>query len=220
MSTDLSDLTERAEAEFLDLFEAGPVHVRWDELPPQVGDRAPDAELHDQHGDERRLSEFWADGPALVLFWRHFGCGCGVERAARFADEYESYVDAGANVVIVAQGEPARAAAYAEEHGIGCPILSDPERETYAAYGLLDFQPAQVLQGAPEPILALDPDAAAEFAESRRESGRPLVDSPWQRPGEFVVDADGALRLTYRYQYCEGYPDPEVLRTAIRQAAD
>ncbi|MCJ2532042.1 MAG: hypothetical protein LN413_07070 [Candidatus Thermoplasmatota archaeon] len=44
------------------------------------------------------------------------------------------------------------------------------------------------------------------------------MDSPWQRPGEFVVDRGGILRLTYRYQYCEEYPDPRVLVTAIRAA--
>ena len=120
-------------------------------------------------------------------------------------------------MVIIGQAEPARAKAYAEEHGLECPILCDPDREAYAAYGLLDFQPAQVLQGAPQPLLDLDREAVEEFAASRREAGRPLVDSPWQRPGEFVVDIAGTLALTHRYQYCEDYPDPEVLRIAIRQ---
>jgi hypothetical protein len=42
------------------------------------------------------------------------------------------------------------------------------------------------------------------------------VDSPWQMPGEFVVDGDGIIRLAYRYQYCEDWPDPRVLTAAVR----
>lgn len=220
VSEDIETLLNDAEAEFLDLFVAGPERIRWEELPPQVGDPAPDRALLDQHGDPVRLSAYWADHPALVVFWRHFGCGCGLERAERFVDEYDGYVDAGANVVIVGQGEPVRAEAYATEHGITCPILSDPDRKVYEAYGLLDLLPAQVLQGAPQPLLELSRDAVEELAADRRDSGRPLVDSPWQQPGEFVIDRDGTLRLTYRYQYCEDYPDPSVLETAIQLATD
>jgi hypothetical protein len=35
-------------------------------------------------------------------------------------------------------------------------------------------------------------------------------------PGEFVVDGDGIIRLAYRYQYCEDWPDPRVLTAAVR----
>ncbi len=58
-----------------------------------------------------------------------------------------------------------------------------------------------------------------KLAGTRRKMGRPLVDSPWQLPGEFVVDISGIIRLAYRYQYCENYPDPRVLVAAIREAS-
>ena len=44
-----------------------------------------------------------------------------------------------------------------------------------------------------------------------------IVDSPWQMPGEFVVDASGTIRVAYRYQYCEDFPDPRVLTAALRE---
>lgn len=75
-----------------------------------------------------------------------------------------------------------------------------------------------MLQGAPQPLLELDREAIEELAADRRDSGRPLVDSPWQQPGEFVIGRSGEVCLTYRYQYCEDYPDPSVLRTAISEA--
>ena len=57
-----------------------------------------------------------------------------------------------------------------------------------------------------------------EVAERKRDEGLPQVDNPWRQPGEFVVDEDGVLRLTYRYQYCRDFPDPRVLLTAIRES--
>jgi hypothetical protein len=38
-------------------------------------------------------------------------------------------------------------------------------------------------------------------------------------PGEFVVDRAGVIRLAYRYQYCEDFPNPLVLTTAIQLTA-
>lgn len=220
MSNSFDTLVKQAEAEWFEMFTAGPSNTRLDELPPQVGDKAPDLELLNQNGEPVRLSEFWDDNPALVLFWRHFGCGCGFERAERLSGEYDSYVEAGAEVVAIGEGEPARARAYGDEYDLPCPMLSDPAREAYAAYGLGDFQPAEVLHGAPDVFFDFDPDAASELAAERREGGDPLVDNPWQQPGEFVVNTDGTIELTYRYQYCEDYPKPDVLRTALEQAAN
>lgn len=37
------------------------------------GDAAPDGQCLDKSGQERRLSEFWQEGPVLLTFLRHFG---------------------------------------------------------------------------------------------------------------------------------------------------
>jgi peroxiredoxin len=208
-----------AEEEFLDLFARGPAADRWSELPPQAGDPAPDLRLPDSTGTERSLSEFWSDGPALLLFWRHYGCGCGVDRAERLHEELGGYVDAGANVAVIGQAEPERSAAYAEEHGIECPVLCDPDYRVYSAYGLNEGQVSQVLFDAPEEFWSHKREAGEQLAKSRREQGRPLVDNPWLLPGEFVVARDGVIHLAYRYQYCEDFPNPLVITTAVRTAA-
>jgi len=36
---------------------------------------------------------------------------------------------------------------------------------------------------------------------------------------KFVVDHSGTIRLAYRYQYCEDFPDPRILTSAIREAS-
>lgn len=210
---------QAAEKEWLDDWKRGPVRIRWTEIPPQVSDPAPDFELPDASDRPVRLSRFWRDRPALLLFWRHFGCGCGIDRVRRLQQEYSDLIAAGANVAIIGQGEPERAAAYIQRYEVPCPVLCDPARQAYEAYGLLEGKPSQIFFDASRELLRCDFEAGLQLAQTRREAGRPLVDSPWQLPGEFVVDRTGTIRLAYRYQYCEDFPNPLVLIAAIQEAA-
>jgi peroxiredoxin len=214
---EVADLIAAGEERWREAWREGPQRLRLEQRQP--GEAAPDLELQDSTGATRRLSEFWADRPALLLFWRHYGCTCGFERAALLRREHDAYVGAGASVVVIGQAEPERSARYAYEYAIPCPVLCDPERVAYEAYGLPDGLPAQVLYDAPENLLRGDYEAGLELGRARAAAGRPLVDNPWQLPGEFVVDRGGAIRLAYRYGYCDNYPDPHVLEAAIRLAA-
>jgi hypothetical protein len=83
---------------------------------------------------------------------------------------------------------------------------------------LLDGMPSQIVFGAPDAFLQCDYEAGVKLQESRRGTERAVVDSPWQLPGEFVVDRLGIIRLAYRYQYCEDWPNPLVLIGAIKEA--
>jgi len=219
VSEDVEQLIEAAEDRWKTGWEAGPTRLRWTTLPPQVGDPAPDATLSDHEGTDVALSSLWADRPLLILFWRHFGCSCGMDRAARLRTELPDYRAGGGDVVIVGQGEPARAARYRERQGIDVPILSDPDRSVYQAYGLLQGSTAQILFDAPDPFLRCDFDAGMGLAASRHATDRALVDDPWQLPGEFVVGTDGVIAYAHRYGWCEDYPDPRVHLAVIRGAA-
>ena len=207
-------LTEDAEKEWLETWVAGPGNKRSKLLDP--GTSAPDLELLDHTGVSRRLSSFWSEGPALLMFWRHFGCGCGLERASRLKDEYADYQAAGINLVIIGQGEPERAAEYREKYGITCPILCDPEFAAYSAYGLANFGVEQILYDAPEETWDHSMEIGLDFQEARRAINRPLVDNPWMSTGEFLVDPSGTIRVSYAYQYCEDFPDPRVFLVAAK----
>lgn len=207
---------EYAQDEWRTRFVAGPTRLRWNRLPPQVGDKAPDIELLDQNGHPRALSKFWNDTAALLLFWRHNGCTCGFDRAQRLKDEFEAYEATGARVVIVGQAEPSRANAYAATYSLPCAVLCDPEYLAYQAFGLREGDRSQVIYDAPEQYWTSDLDVWSDVLQERRDMGRPLVDNPWQLPGEFVVAADGTLKLAHHYNHCEDYPDPRVLLSALR----
>ena len=210
----VAELTAAGEAEWLDTWTRGPTEDEGPGLPS--GAKAPDLILADHTGKERLLSEFWADGPALLMFWRHFGCKCGFARAERLRTEVTDYLDAGLTPVIVAQGEPARAAAYRTEQGLACPVLCDPDHEAYRAYGIGQWAVERILSEAPPVFWSHPREVGVSFQNNRRAEGRPLVDDPWRATAEFVISPAGLVRLCYFYQYCEDFPPPRVLTTAAR----
>lgn len=218
MSSKLDSQIQSAEEEWLQHWKRGPARLRWNKIPLQVGDQAPDFELQDSTGATVHLRDFWNHKPALLLFWRHYGCSCGIERAQRLRNEYRDYIKLGANVIIVGQGEPERAATYIQNHKIPCPVLCDPTCKVYQAFDLLEGKPSQIVFDAPDEFLQCDFQAGVSLQKSRRGTERATVDDPWQLPGEFVVDKSGIIRLAYRYQYCEDWPNPLVLIGAIKES--
>lgn len=213
MDPTIRDQHEAAEAEWLTAWLAGPKRTRWTSLPPQIGDLAPDVELPDAAGRVRRLSEWWSTGPVHLVFLRHFGCSCLAERWDRLRDELAAVADAGATTVAVAQGEPERTADVAARRGYPFPILCDPDRRAYEAFGLLEGTPAQLLHDFPwRPD---DRETVDKLFAPRKGTERAAVDDPWQLPGEFVIALGGRIALAHRYQYCEDFPPQAVLLGAI-----
>ena len=214
--------TEAAGRQWLDRWRTGPTRQRWTELPPQRGDLAPDLELIEARtGEPMRLSRLWAERPALLLFWRHFGCSCGRDRAERLRREYADYAAAGATVALIGQGEPERTLVYATANALPetVALLCDAAEDAYRAFGLLEGGPAEVLFDAPDAYLTCQPQIGLDMAAERAGLARPMVDNPWLLPGEFVVGRDGRLASAYRFQFCEHWIDPRVNLAAIRFAS-
>lgn len=144
MST-VDEQQDAAAGEWLAAWLIGPTRTTWRTIPPQIGQPAPDVSLPDTTGHTRRLSEFWAKRPALILFLRQFGCSCLAERWDKLKDELPAFEEVGAQVIAITQGEPERAAEVANRRGYPFPMLCDPERRSYETYGLLEGTPAQIL---------------------------------------------------------------------------
>lgn len=202
-------------------FTSGPRITRWEKIPLQVGDPAPTMTLTNARTAAMEdLSSYWASTPALLLFWRHFGCGCGRDRSQRLIEEMNLYRPLGVNVVMICQGEPERAQVYLEANQIpdDVHVLLDTTESIHRAYDIVDCGPLEVLFDAPDEYLRRDLDAAHTIVAARQEAGMPLVDNPWLLPAEFVVSSEGTLVYVYRYQFCENWIDPRVHVGAIRIA--
>jgi peroxiredoxin len=214
MSASLQELTSAAETQWLKRWTDGPLENEGALL--MTGDAAPDVALPDHTGRERRLSEFWDGQPALLMFWRHFGCWCGFGRAERLLAELNDYRAVGLNPVVIGQGEPLRASAYRTQYKLPCPVLCDPEHVAYRAYGIGHWQIERILPDAAIELSSHSRDVGVSFQNERRALGLPLVDDPWRAVKEFVITPEGRVRLAYAYQHCEDYPHPRVLAAAAQ----
>lgn len=203
----ITSLIEEAEREWLERWSAGPTEAAPSALG--VGEKAPDAELADETGAIRRLSDYWSTTKALVMFWRHFGCGCGVMRSELLKQEWERYQEHRIQPIIIGQGEPLRAAAYKQEHGLAATILCNPDHDVYRAYGVGHWNFQQImLTDPPEEYLA-DPAGWGAAIQRERHATRPIVDDPWRATAEFLVDTGGIIRFAHQYEHCYDPPDPD-----------
>ncbi|MGD2157914.1 MAG: peroxiredoxin-like family protein, partial [Anaerolineales bacterium] len=188
---DLKTQIEVAERKWLDTWTMGPSRIRWSQLPLQVGDPAPNVKLRDFSNQVVELKYLWEKGPALLVFLRHYGCSCAHGRVELLTKEYAEYIKLGATIVAIGQGEPERSAAFAQLKKLPFPLLSDPDRDAYRAYNILEGKPSQVAYGLSDEFLKCDYQVAAEVQESRRGSEYAPVDNPYQLPAEFVINQNG-----------------------------
>jgi peroxiredoxin len=207
--------TEKAEKEWLKLWNEGPAKLVWDRMPLQEGDEAPDFELKNSSNELIKLSDLWSEKPMLLIFWRHTGCGCGFARAAEIRKQYDSITKMGIQVVTITQAEPERAAFYAKEQGLKGQLLSDPNYQVYRAYDLLDGNGPQILGTAD-----IDFSIGKKLQEDRSGTQRALVDNPWLLPGEFIIDKSGLVQFTYRYNNCDDIPEYWQLEAELKAVAE
>ena len=101
-----------------------------------VGDRAPDMALPDQHGNTRRLSELWEKGPVVLYFYPKDETGGCTAQACSFRDAYETFKDAGAEVVGVSRDGVASHASFASHHRLPFVLLADADGALRSRFGV------------------------------------------------------------------------------------
>ena len=94
-------------------------------------------------------------------------------------NEFESR---GAKVALVTMGNPEQTSEFCRERGVPFVCLSDPEKETYTAFGLQRG-------GAREMLSPRNAIRGAQTFLKGNTLGKPVGD-PLQMPGAFVLDGD------------------------------
>jgi peroxiredoxin len=103
----------------------------------QVGDRAPDIRLRDQHGDIFDVATLLAKGPIVVTFYRGGWCPfCNLELKA-YQAVLPRIAAAGASIVAISPEKPDDTVSTAEKNALSFPILSDVGHAVGKAFGVV-----------------------------------------------------------------------------------
>ena len=100
------------------------------------GDRAPDFELSSGSGAKVKLSDFAGKKCVVLYFYpKDDTPGCTVE-ACGFRDAYDTFAEAGAEVLGVSADSVASHERFASKHRLPMTLLSDPDGSVRALYGV------------------------------------------------------------------------------------
>ncbi len=101
----------------------------------QPGDPAPDFTLPDQEGTPVRLRDFRGKKVLLYFYPRAMTPGCTTQSCA-VRDALPDLAEHNAVALGISPDTPERQKRFDEKHGLGFPLLSDPEFKTAEAYGV------------------------------------------------------------------------------------
>jgi peroxiredoxin Q/BCP len=102
----------------------------------QVGDKAPDFTLPSQSGDEVRLFDRLGERVVVLYFYpKDNTSGCTAEACA-FRDSYETFTDAGAEVIGVSSDSADKHAAFAGQHNLPFTLVADKGGRVRQSYGV------------------------------------------------------------------------------------
>jgi peroxiredoxin Q/BCP len=102
----------------------------------QVGDKAPDFTLPSQSGDEVRLFDRLGERVVVLYFYpKDNTSGCTAEACA-FRDSYETFTDAGAEVIGVSSDSADKHAAFAGHHNLPFTLVADKGGRVRKSYGV------------------------------------------------------------------------------------
>ncbi|CAM5535014.1 MULTISPECIES: peroxiredoxin [Streptomyces] len=106
----------------------------------QVGDKAPDFELLDNHGRTVKLSDFRGDKNVVLLFYPFAFTGVCTGELCEVRDNLPKFSDRDTQVLAVSNDSIHTLRVFAEQEGLEYPLLSDfwPHGEVSRAYGVFD----------------------------------------------------------------------------------
>lgn len=109
-------------------------------MPLQVGDRAPDFSLRDQHGQRFTLSSYAGEKSVLIVFYPFAFSGVCTGELIGFRDRLGEFETADSTVVAISCDPIYTQRAFADRDGIFFPLLADfwPHGEVTRAFGVFD----------------------------------------------------------------------------------
>ena len=106
-----------------------------DSAKAEVGNPAPDFSLPDQDGTLVSLAEFRDESVVVLYFYPKDNTSVCTAQACGFRDSYETFQEAGAEVIGISSDSVDSHEGFAAEHGLPFHLLSDAEGEVRGRYG-------------------------------------------------------------------------------------
>ncbi|MGP3979754.1 peroxiredoxin [Streptomyces sp. KR80] len=115
----------------------------------EVGTKAPDFALKNQHGETVRLSDFRGEKHVVLLFYPFAFTGVCTGELCALRDELPRFVNDDVQLLAVSCDSPFTLRVFAEKEGLDYPLLSDfwPHGETADAYGVFDEEKGCAVRG-------------------------------------------------------------------------
>jgi peroxiredoxin len=115
----------------------------------QVGDKAPDFELKDNHGATVKLSDFHGDKNVVLLFYPFAFTGVCTGELCEVRDNLPRFSDRDTQVLAVSNDSIHTLRVFAEQEGLEYPLLSDfwPHGNVSRAYGVFDEDKGCAVRG-------------------------------------------------------------------------
>ncbi|MFF8590361.1 peroxiredoxin [Streptomyces sp. NPDC015220] len=115
----------------------------------QVGDKAPDFELKDNHGRTVRLSDFRGEKNVVLLFYPFAFTGVCTGELCELRDNLPKFVNDDTQLLAVSNDSIHTLRVFAEQEGLEYPLLSDfwPHGAASRAYGVFDEDKGCAVRG-------------------------------------------------------------------------
>lgn len=131
----------------------------------EAGQQAPDFSLQDQRGETVSLSDLRGKRVVLFAYPAAMTPACTME-ACEFQESSAPLEAAGYAVLGISPDSVDKLARFAERDAIAYSLLSDPERETLAAYGAFGEKKnyGRIVQGVIRSTFVIDAEGKIEHA--------------------------------------------------------
>jgi peroxiredoxin len=115
----------------------------------QVGDKAPDFELKDNHGKTVKLSDFRGEKNVVLLFYPFAFTGVCTGELCELRDNLPKFEGRETQVLAVSNDSIHTLRVFAEQEGLEYPLLSDfwPHGNVSRAYGVFDEDKGCAVRG-------------------------------------------------------------------------
>ncbi|WP_333775536.1 peroxiredoxin [Streptomyces sp. IBSBF 3136] len=115
----------------------------------QVGDKAPDFELKDNHGRPVRLADFRGEKNVVLLFYPFAFTGVCTGELCELRDNLPKFADRDTQLLAVSNDSIHTLRVFAEQEGLEYPLLSDfwPHGNVSRAYGVFDEDKGCAVRG-------------------------------------------------------------------------